>query len=83
MLYVKEHMMSDSASDFDPVALEVFDFFRRQPGEAFAVDAIASEIGYDADEVRAGLFELLERDLIIEQGIANPTYRLSDAAPEL
>ena len=75
--------MSDSDRDLDPVALEVYDFFRRQPGEAFAVDAIATEIGYDADEVRAGLFELLERDLVIEKGITNPTYILSDAAPEL
>ena len=76
-------MTDETPDDFDPVTLEVYDLFRRQPGDAFTVEAISTQIGSDADEVAAALHELLEKDLIIEKGITDTTYRLSDGAPEL
>jgi DNA-binding MarR family transcriptional regulator len=72
------------AEDLDPVTLEVYDFFRRQPGETFAVSAIAADTGYDADEVEAGLAQLVEGGYVEERGTGDATmYKLSDGAPEL
>ncbi len=70
--------------DLDMVAQDVFDLMRRQPGDVFSPQALASALGYRRPEIEAALAQLL-RIGFIEPAPAAGTddYILSPAAPEL
>lgn len=70
--------------ELDPVTADVYDLFRRQPGDTFDIEAIARQLGYDADAIEPSLAHLLGTGLIVKRGDGSETaYVLSTAAPEL
>ena len=73
-----------NANDLDPVTAEVYDFLRRQPGEAFAMETIAGQLGYAADEIKPSLAHLVGTGVVEERGDGSESaYIVSTAAPEL
>jgi hypothetical protein len=73
-----------TANDLDPVTAEVYDFLRRQPGEAFAMETLAGQLGYAADEIKPSLAHLVGTGVVEERGDGRESaYIVSTAAPEL
>ena len=70
--------------DLDPVALDIFDLMRRQPGDTFSPDALASQLGYARSEIDAALTQLEQLGFASRaQAQGADVYGLSPGAPEL
>ncbi len=76
-------MTEEAPYELDPVTLEIYDVFRRMPGEELSVEMLVTQSGYDADEVGAAMQQLLGQSLVVERGNTDTAYVLSDKAPEL
>ena len=69
--------------DLDPVAQDIFDLMRRQPGDVFSPDALADELAYPPAEIAAALGQLLGLGFIEHSPAEAATFILSSSAPEL
>lgn len=70
--------------DLDAAALDIFDLMRRQPGDVFSREGLASELGYSAEEVDAGVKQLIQFGFVNQTQAGGATaYALSPSAPEL
>ena len=78
-------MSEASDLQLDPTMQDVFDFLRRQPGEAFSGEAIAQQLGEKDEDVQAALSALQTRELVDERSSAagETTYIVSPSAPNL
>lgn len=71
-------------AELDPIADEIFDLMRRQPGDIFSVDDIAVQLSYSASEITPALSRLEQRGLAeLVAGRDPAAYILSPSAPEL
>lgn len=77
--------MSDAPEyNLDPVALDIFDLLRRQPGDTFSPDALADQLGYARTEIETGLAQLEQFGFVNRsQQDGSDSYIVSPGAPEL
>ncbi len=77
--------MSEASSfDLDPIAQEIFDLMRRQPGDIFSAESLATQLDDAEPEITTRLAQL-ERLGLVERAMTGdaPAYILSPSAPEL
>ena len=78
--------MSDAHEiDLDPTTLDIFDLMRRQPGDVFSCEDLASQLGYTTTEIETGLATLGRLGFVdkAETTSGSETFILSPSAPEL
>jgi DNA-binding IclR family transcriptional regulator len=71
--------------DLQPIAQEIFDLMRRQPGDIFSPEALAAELDYPPAEIGAGLEQLQQLGLVdqVSGAAESITYILNPSAPEI
>ena len=78
--------MSDAHEiDLDPTTQDIFDLMRRQPGDVFSSEDLASQLGYTTAEIEPGLATLARLGLVDKANTSTgaETFILSPSAPEL
>ena len=77
-------MSETPAFDRDPIALEIYDLMRRQPGDIFSPESLATQLDYAVPEIVKPLALLEQLGLVERAGAGDaPAYILSPSAPEL
>jgi DNA-binding IclR family transcriptional regulator len=67
--------------DLDADTRDVFDLLRRQPGDAFTVGALAEQLDFAPEEIRASLQTLERLGLVNRAGVDR--FIISPSAPNL